>query len=84
MSNVAEGFESDTNAEFVRALYHSKKSAGEVRSQLYVALDQCYVSAPEFRNLKEQVECITRQLGGLIRHLKVQMKEGVTKREKGK
>lgn len=75
MSNVAEGFESETHGEFTRALYHSKKSAGEVRSQLYVALDQGHITQEHFKNLKDLTEDVTRQLGGLIRHLKNKMKE---------
>jgi four helix bundle protein len=44
MSNVAEGFESDTQAQFIKYLGHAKASAGEVRAQLYVALDVGHIS----------------------------------------
>ena len=43
MSNIAEGFERDSDAQFAHFLTIAKGSCGEVRSQLYVALDQGYV-----------------------------------------
>ncbi|MEX0654806.1 MAG: four helix bundle protein [Phycisphaeraceae bacterium] len=40
MSNMAEGFERDGTREFVQFLSQAKGSAGEVKAQLYVALEQ--------------------------------------------
>jgi four helix bundle protein len=48
MSNIAEGFERSGTGEFTQFLAIAKGSAGEVRSQLYVALDQRYLSEGEF------------------------------------
>src|SRR2546430_15190803 len=48
MSNIAEGFERGGDREFVQFLSNSKGSCGEVKSQLYVALDQAYVTQTIF------------------------------------
>jgi four helix bundle protein len=51
MSNIAEGFERDGDKEFVQFLSISKGSAGELRAQLYVALDQAYIVEDDFRRV---------------------------------
>jgi four helix bundle protein len=48
MSNIAEGFERGGQAEFIQFLFIAKSSAGEVQSQLYVALDQEYITLKQF------------------------------------
>ncbi len=58
MSNIAEGFERGTTAEFINYLYIAKGSAGEVRSQLYTALDAGYLNIETFKSLNNLVvEC---------------------------
>ena len=42
-SNIAEGFERDSNAELVKFLSYAKGSVGEVMSQLYTAFDVGYI-----------------------------------------
>ena len=49
MHNIAEGFDSDANTEFVRFLRYSRRSCSEVQSELYVALDQQYITELEFQ-----------------------------------
>ena len=69
MSNVAEGFERGSRREFARFLRIARGSVGEVRAQLYVALDVGYLDADTFDGLAEQTRAITHMLNALIRHL---------------
>ena len=69
MSNIAEGFESRTRPQFIDFLGTAKASAGEVRSQLYVARDQGYIDESEFEAMSDLADKLSRQLYSLIRHL---------------
>ena len=69
MANIAEGYERDGNKEFSQFLYIAKASAGEVRSHLYVALDQQYLTPDEFGKLAEQAKLIAAMLRSLIKVL---------------
>lgn len=51
MSNIAEGFERGTRQELVNYLFIAKGSAGEVRAQLYIALDTGYLNIEKFKYL---------------------------------
>ncbi len=44
MHNIAEGFDAGTNPEFIRFLKIARRSASEVQSQLYLALDRKYIN----------------------------------------
>ena len=70
MSNIAEGFERDGNREFVNFLSIGKGSAGEVRSQLYVALDQDYVNRDDFELIYSKAKESGRVIAGLANYLK--------------
>ena len=70
MSNIAEGFERGSNKEFVQALFISKGSAGEVRSDLYPALDQHYITQAQFEALMRECESVSRQIMALIEYLR--------------
>ena len=69
MSNIAEGFERGSRKEFIQFLTISKGSNGEVRSQLYVALDQEYVTEKEFNALRDSAVSLSRRIARFIRYL---------------
>ena len=69
MSNIAEGFERSGTAEFNQFLSTAKGSAGEVRCQLYVALDQHYLEHDLFDALSSLATEVSRMISGLMRYL---------------
>ena len=70
MSNIAEGFERRGDAEFGHFLSVAKGSAGELRSQLYVALDVQYLDQPAFAKLFSLASEVSRMISGLTTYLK--------------
>ncbi|MCD4678823.1 MAG: four helix bundle protein [Bacteroidales bacterium] len=69
MSNIAEGYERNSKKEFIRFLYISRGSAGEVRSLLYVANDLNYIDKEFFDQLSDSVLKISCQIYRLIEYL---------------
>jgi four helix bundle protein len=69
MANIAEGFNSGTDKEFTRFLRISRKSATEIQSHLYGALDQGAITPPEFDRLYGSAEDVKRLIGGFVRYL---------------
>jgi four helix bundle protein len=69
MHNIAEGFDGGSNAEFAKFLRYSQRSASEVQSQLYVALDQEYLSQTEFDDLYALAGQAHSKVGGFIAYL---------------
>jgi len=75
MSNISEGFCRRSNKEFIQYLYISKSSAAEVQSDLYVALDQNYITQEDFNKIYEQAEIVSKKDSGFIKYLDSQLKE---------
>jgi four helix bundle protein len=69
MSNIAEGFESRTDVQFINFLGMAKASAGEARAQLYVALDQRYIAEEQFKKSYALAESCARQISKFIAYL---------------
>ena len=69
MHNIAEGFDSDTNPEFIRFLRYAKRSCTEVQSELYVALDQSYITEKEFQDVYDKASRTRAAIHGFITYL---------------
>ena len=70
MHNTAEGFDSESNAEFIRFLRYAKRSCTEVQSELYVALDEGYISQHEFDDVYRQAARTRAAAHGFMSYLK--------------
>lgn len=69
MANIAEGFERGGDKEFIQFLSNSKGSCGEVKSHLYVALDQNYIAQDAFDQLYAKSDEVSRLVAGFMGYL---------------
>jgi four helix bundle protein len=69
MHNIAEGFDAETNPEFIRFLRYAKRSCTEVQSELYVALDEKYITEYEFEDTYELAGKTRAAIRGFINYL---------------
>ncbi len=70
-SNIAEGAERDTAAEFMRFLHIAKGSAAELRTQVYIACKIDVLQEPTQKELTSELKNISSMIHGLIKSLKL-------------
>ena len=69
MDNIAEGFERNSRLEFLNSLSISKGECGELKSQLYRALDDKYINKTEFDDLYAEVDLDIKKIAAFIIYL---------------
>jgi len=69
-SNIAEGFERNTNKEFIQFLYIAKGSNGELTTQLYLAITLKYIDKKKGKELLDTSKTLSIQIGKLISYRK--------------
>ncbi|MCX7840389.1 MAG: four helix bundle protein [Anaerolineae bacterium] len=69
MHNIAEGFDSGSDLEFVRFLKMARRSASETQSELYLALDRKYITQEEMQKAYDLASEVKKLINGLIAYL---------------
>jgi len=75
MNNIAEGWSSQSNPEFIKFLTYSRRSCAEAQNCFYIALDQKYITQGTFQKNHDQALRVTKIIDGLLRYLRSQRYE---------
>jgi four helix bundle protein len=70
MHNCAEGFDSGFDNEFVVFLKYARRSASEIQSEIYLALDRKYIDEPTFKQIYDKATETKKIINALIAYLR--------------
>ena len=70
MHNIAEGFDDGSDIEFIHFLKYSRRSASEVQSEIYLALDRKYISPQDFQRVYEMATTTKKSINAFIAYLR--------------
>ena len=70
VSNIAEGFERESTNQFIYFLTIAKGSAGELRTQIYIAKNQEYITIEEFDSIVTKVVEVSKTISGFMSYLR--------------
>ena len=70
MHNCAEGFDSGFDSDFAVFLKYARRSASEVQSEIYLALDRKYIDEPTFKQIYDKATETKKIINALIAYLR--------------
>lgn len=70
MHNIAEGFDDGSDVEFIRFLKYARRSASEVQSEIYLALDCNYINSEDFQKVYDLATTTKKSINAFIAYLR--------------
>lgn len=70
MHNCAEGFDAGFDNEFVVFLKYARRSASEIQSEIYLALDRKYIDKAAFEQIYDKATETKKIINALIAYLR--------------
>jgi len=70
MHNIAEGFDDGSDVEFIRFLKYARRSASEVQSETYLALDRKYITPQDFQQVYDMATTTKKSINAFIAYLR--------------